>query len=101
AGDLAGTLGIPLGRAGRVEVTPELHVPGRADVFVVGDMASLDGYADGGPYPMVAQVAMQQGRLAAKNIKACEAGRAAAAGRGFDKGQMAIIGRRAPVVAGV
>src|SRR5262245_32415095 len=100
AGDLAGTLGIPLGRAGRVEVTPELHVPDRADVFVVGDMASLDGYGDGGPYPMVAQVAMQQGRRAAKNIVARETGRAPAPFRYFDKGQMAIIGRRAAVVDG-
>jgi NADH:quinone reductase (non-electrogenic) len=100
AGDLAGTLGLPLDRSGRVEVTPELHVPGRDDVFVVGDMASLDGYADGVPYPMVAQVAIQQGRQAAKNIVARESGRAGSPFRYFDKGQMAIIGRRAAVVDG-
>src|SRR5262249_38763697 len=89
---------------GRIQVTPELRVPGHDDVFVVGDMASLDGYGygdgDGVPYPMVAQLAMQQGRQAAKNIVARETGRRESAFRYFDKGQMAILGRRAAVVDG-
>src|SRR5262249_13294606 len=100
AGELAGTLGSPLGPAGRVQVTPELRIPRRDDVFVVGDMASLGGYGDGVPYPMVAQVAMPQGGEAAKKLTAREAGRRESAFRYFDKGQMAIIGRRAAVVDG-
>ena len=47
--------------AGRVRVLPDLSVPGRPEIFVVGDTASLD--QDGKPLPGVAQVAMQQGRL--------------------------------------
>jgi NADH:ubiquinone reductase (H+-translocating) len=101
AGDLAGQLDVPLGRGGRVEVTPHLHVAGRPDVFVIGDMAYLEGYQDGGAYPMVAQVAMQQGRRAARNIVAAERGRAPGEFTYLDKGQMAIIGRRSAVVDGI
>jgi NADH dehydrogenase len=49
---------------------------------------------------MVAQVAIQQGRLAARNIAARIAGRTPAAFRYFDKGQMAVIGRRSAVMDG-
>jgi NADH dehydrogenase len=98
--DLAGSLDVPLGRGGRVEVTPELHLADRPDVFVIGDMAYLEGYDGDSPYPMVAQVAIQQGRRAAKNIVATEAGRPLGAFRYRDKGQMAIIGRRSAVVDG-
>src|SRR5262249_6631699 len=86
----------------RVEVTPELHLAGRPEVFVIGAMASLEGYeaTGGGAYPGVAQVAMQQGRQAARNIVAAETGREPGTFRYFDKGQMAIIGRRSAVVDG-
>src|SRR6202042_2215755 len=53
-------------RAGRVRVQSDLTIPGRTDVFVVGDTASLD--QNGKPLPGVAQVAIQQGRHAAKVI---------------------------------
>ena len=53
-------------RAGRVRVLPDLSVPGRPEVFVVGDTASLD--QDGKPLPGVAQVAMQQGRYVGRSI---------------------------------
>jgi NADH dehydrogenase len=96
--DLAATLDAPVGRGGRVEVTPSLSLADRDEVFVVGDMAHLEGYKGGGAYPMVAQVAMQQGRLAAKNIVATLKGRARGEFRYLDKGQMAIIGRRAAVL---
>jgi NADH dehydrogenase len=98
--DLAGTIGVSVRRAGRVEVTPTLSVPGRDDVYAIGDMAYLEGYDGGGAYPMVAQVAIQQGRLAARNIAARIAGRTPAAFRYFDKGQMAVIGRRSAVMDG-
>src|SRR6202453_3743129 len=59
-------LGCEVDRAGRVRIQPDLTVPGHPDVFVVGDTASL--VQDGRPLPGVAQVAMQQGKYAAKSI---------------------------------
>jgi NADH dehydrogenase len=67
ASPLGATLGVPLDRAGRVLVEPELTVPGSRNVFVIGDLASLPG-ADGKPLPGVAQVAIQMGKHAARNV---------------------------------
>lgn len=67
ASPLGTTLGVPLDRAGRVRVEPDLTVPGSRNVFVIGDLASLDG-PDGRPLPGVAQVAIQMGRHAARNV---------------------------------
>jgi NADH dehydrogenase len=79
-------------RAGRVRVLPDLSVPGRPEVFVVGDTASLD--QDGKPLPGVAQVAMQQGRYVGRSIARRVAGQAPPRPfHYFDKGNMAIIGR--------
>ena len=50
ASPLGATLGAPLDRAGRVLVNPDLTIPGHANVFVIGDLASLNG-PDGKPYP--------------------------------------------------
>jgi NADH:quinone reductase (non-electrogenic) len=78
--------------AGRVRVLPDLSVPGRHEVFVVGDTASLD--QDGKPLPGVAQVAMQQGRYVGRSIAGRVAGQAQPRPfRYFDKGNMAVIGR--------
>jgi NADH:quinone reductase (non-electrogenic) len=68
ASPLGATLGAPLDRAGRVRITPELTVPGVSNVFVIGDLATLDG-PNGRPLPGVAQVAIQMGRHAAHNIE--------------------------------
>jgi NADH dehydrogenase len=79
-------------RAGRVRVRPDLTVPGRPEVFVVGDTAALD--QDGKPLPGVAQVAMQQGRYAGKVIASRVTGQAPPRPfRYVDKGNMAVIGR--------
>jgi NADH dehydrogenase len=99
AAELSQELDAPLGPGGRVRVRPELNVPEHDEVFVVGDMAYLEGYGDGA-YPMVAQVAMQQGRRAAKNIAARVAGAPLRAFRYRDKGQMAMIGQRSAIVDG-
>ena len=76
--------------AGRVRVQPDLTVTGHPEIFVVGDTASLD--QDGRPLAGVAQVAMQQGRYAARLIRRRIEGQAALKPfRYFDKGTMAVV----------
>ncbi len=61
-GTLAQQSGAELDRAGRVLVEPDLTLPGHPEVFVVGDMMALNNL------PGVAQVAIQGGRYAARQI---------------------------------
>ncbi|MFC9363557.1 NAD(P)/FAD-dependent oxidoreductase [Rhodococcus sp. NPDC057014] len=91
---LAEQSGAGLDRAGRVQVESDLTLPGHPEVFVVGDMMSLD------KLPGVAQVAIQGGRYAAKQIKTelCAAEKDAATSprepfRYRDKGSMATVSR--------
>jgi NADH dehydrogenase FAD-containing subunit len=85
-------LGAPTDRAGRVRVEADMSVPGHPEVFVVGDVAYYE--QDGKPLPGVAQVAMQQGRHAARVLRARLAGKPAPKPfRYFDKGNMAVVGR--------
>jgi len=91
ASPLAKSLRVPLDRAGRVRVEPTLAVPGRNDVFVIGDLATLE--QDGKPVPGVAPAAIQMGRHAARNILRAIAGLPAEAFRYRDKGSFATIGR--------
>nr|MCU0509571.1 FAD-dependent oxidoreductase [Anaerolineae bacterium] len=88
--------GAEVDRAGRVRVGPNLTLRGHPEVFVIGDMALSLG-ADGKPLPGVAPVAMQQGRFAAKLIKARLEGRGLPPFRYKDKGSMATIGPAAAV----
>ncbi|MDZ4721076.1 MAG: NAD(P)/FAD-dependent oxidoreductase [Roseiflexaceae bacterium] len=97
ASALSDALGVTLGRGARVKITPQLSLPDHPEVFVVGDMAYLEGYREGVAYPMVAQVAMQMGKQAAKNILAQVRGKQQAEFRYFDFGSMATIGRSAAV----
>jgi NADH:quinone reductase (non-electrogenic) len=79
-------------RAGRVRIQKDLTVPGHAEVFVVGDTASLD--QDGKPLPGVAQVAIQQGRYAGRLVHARIMGKPTSKPfRYFDKGTMAVVGK--------
>jgi NADH dehydrogenase len=98
ASPLAEALGVTLGRGARVKVEPTLTLPGHPDVFVVGDMAYLEGYRPGVPYPMVAPVAVQMGEQTARNIIARTRRNPMKPFRYFDKGQMATIGRSAAVL---
>jgi len=98
ASPLARSLGVPLDRAGRVVVEPDLSIPGHPEVFVVGDLAA--GGQQGKPWPGVAQHALQGGRHAARIIARAARGNGAArpAYRYRDKGSMATIGRASAVV---
>ena len=66
ASPLGRSLGVPLDRAGRVVVEPDLTIPGHPDVYVVGDLARFD--QDGKPVPGVAPAATQMGKHAARNV---------------------------------
>jgi NADH:ubiquinone reductase (H+-translocating) len=112
ASPLGKSLGVPVDRAGRVLVQPDLSIPGHSEVFVIGDLAALKD-EQGKMLPGVAPVAIQEGRFVAKLIRE-ELGRAGA--RPFarslreggdidvrppfhywDKGSLATIGRAAAV----
>jgi NADH dehydrogenase len=92
ASPLGRTLGVPFDRLGRVEVLPDLSVPGHPEVFVAGDLMVRPG-ADGRPIPGVAQAAMQAGRAAAANLLRALGGRPTAPFIYRDPGNMATIGR--------
>jgi len=91
ASGLGKMLGVPTDRAGRVIVQPDLSVPGRPEVFVVGDMAAMQ--SDGRPVPGVAQGAIQSGREAARNILRTIRHEGRGDFRYHNKGDMATIGR--------
>jgi len=79
-------------RAGRVRVQSDLTVPGHPEIFVIGDTASFE--EKGKPLPGVAQVAMQQGRHAAKVIhRRLTGGSPPGPFSYFDKGNMAVVGK--------
>ena len=89
-------LGAEVDRAGRVKVAQDLSVPGRPEVFVLGDTAHCAG--PDGPLPGVAPVAKQQGLYVAALIRARLAGRAHPPFRYRSFGSMAAIGRKSAVV---
>jgi NADH dehydrogenase len=91
AGALAQATGAPTDRSGRVQVAPDLTVPGHPEISAIGDMTLLEGPA-GKPLPGLATVAIQQARHVAKAIRAGGAG-ATTPFRYFDKGALAVVGR--------
>jgi NADH dehydrogenase len=93
---LSSAAGCAADRAGRLVVERDASLPGHANVFVIGDMASCAG-EDGQPLPGVAPVAIQQGKFVAKLIKARLAGKPLPDFRYHDLGSLATIGRSAAV----
>jgi NADH:ubiquinone reductase (H+-translocating) len=89
-------LGVPIDRAGRVLVQPDLSVPGHPEVFVIGDLAALADQ-NGKMLPGVAQVAIQQGVFAANAIADDLQHQARRKFHYHDKGSLATIGRAAAV----
>jgi NADH dehydrogenase len=91
---LAEQSGAALDRAGRIGVRPDLTLPGHPEVFVVGDMIALNGL------PGVAQVAIQGGRYAARQIISQLAGKPEGQPfKYFDKGSMATVSRFSAVAS--
>jgi NADH dehydrogenase len=89
-------LHLPVTR-GRIDVSSTLQVTGYENVWAIGDIAGAVG-ADGVPLPMVAPVAMQQGRFLAKQIQALAAAKPLENFKYKDKGSMATIGRHKAIV---
>ncbi|HEY8551701.1 MAG TPA: NAD(P)/FAD-dependent oxidoreductase [Vicinamibacterales bacterium] len=96
ANPLARTLGLPLDRAGRISVEPDLSLPGAPDAFAVGDIVHLE-LPDGTLLPGLAPAAIQTGETAARNILASVRGQPREVFRYRDKGLMATIGKRKAV----
>ncbi len=93
---LARSLGAELAAGGRVRVEPSLQLPGRPEVFVIGDAAYGEDER-GQPLPMVAPVATQQADCAVDNLIRLIAGRPLEPFRYKDPGAMATIGRNQAV----
>jgi NADH dehydrogenase len=103
ASSLAATLGVVRDRTGRVEVLPDLSIPGHPEVFVIGDLAQV-GMPGGGEVPGVAQGALQGGRYVARviaaEVRAADGVRPPRSPfRYHDKGNLATVGRTEAVVA--
>jgi NADH dehydrogenase len=93
---VAATGDLPRGRGGRIEVQPDLTVPGFEHVYAVGDVANIPG-PDGQAHPQLGSVALQSGEWAAENILADAAGKPRKPFHYRDKGIMAMIGRGAAI----
>src|SRR5688572_20503203 len=94
---LGRTLGVPLDRAGRVLVGPDLAIPEHPEVFVAGDMAAARSADTEKPVPGVAQGGIQMGGFAGRTIADEVSGRRERARRRAfiykDRGSMAVIGK--------
>ncbi len=98
ASPAAAWLGMPADSAGRVKVEADLTAPGRPEIFVIGDTATIDAW-HGKPVPGIAPAAKQQGVHVAAIIR----GRLAGAGgprpfRYRHSGNLATIGKRSAVI---
>jgi NADH:ubiquinone reductase (H+-translocating) len=88
---LARATGATTDRAGRVQVGPDLTLPGHPEISVIGDVASLAG-PGGKPLPGLATVAIQQAHHVAKAIGEGQPGASTPFGY-FDKGALAVVGK--------
>jgi NADH:ubiquinone reductase (H+-translocating) len=92
ASPIVRTLGVPVDRAGRAIVEPDLSIPGHPEVFVIGDAAAFL-HQTGKPLPGVAQVAMQGAAHAAGNVLRLLERQPTRQFEYHDKGNLAIVGR--------
>lgn len=92
------SVGVPLDKAGRVIVEPDLSIPGDTDIFVIGDAAHCRG-EDEEPLPGLAPVAIQQGRYVAEIIREGTDKEYRTPFQYKDRGTMATIGRAKAVAS--
>jgi len=91
---VAKAVGAEVDRAGRVKVLPDCTLPGHPEIFVVGDLMALNNL------PGVAQVAIQSGRYAARQIGLRLDGKPADPPFHYhDKGSMATVSRLSAVAS--
>lgn len=90
--------GVPLDRAGRIQVQPDLSLPGHPEVFAAGDLVALTD-TKGVRVPGVSPAAIQMGRFIAKTILNEGMSVPRSSFTYLDKGSMATIGRSAAVVS--
>jgi len=95
ANPLAGAAGSPTARQGRVKVLPTLQTPEHPEIFAIGDAAYIE--QRGQMLPMLAQVAIQGGRHAARNVVRFLAGQPLQPFVYHDPGTLATIGRNQAV----
>jgi len=95
---LVQSLGLDLERGNRVGVGPDLTVPGRPELFVIGDVAAIKDAKTEQVLPQLGSVALQSGEHAGETIARLVAGKKAKPFKYRDKGTMATIGRGAAVV---
>jgi NADH dehydrogenase len=96
AAPLAFRSGLPQGHGGRIDVLPDLTVPGFPAVYALGDVANIPT-GDGNALPQLGSVAQQTGDWAAGNIIADIEGTGRQSFQYKDKGIMAMIGRKAAI----
>jgi NADH dehydrogenase len=96
AAALAAGAGLTQGRGGRIDVLPDLTVPGLPHVYALGDFANTPN-GNEPALPGLGSVALQAGRWAAGNILADLTGDGRRPFHYHDKGIMAMIGRDAAV----
>jgi NADH:ubiquinone reductase (H+-translocating) len=95
ASNLMNRVGLQQARQGRVWVDPTLQSPDHPEVFICGDAAYLE--KDGQSLPMLAPVAIQQGKTAARNIQRILSGQQCEPFEYHDPGSLATIGRHEAV----
>ena len=96
AAGITGRLGVQVAGSGRIRTDATLQLPDHPDVYVLGDAAYLEN-GNGQPLPMLSTVAIQQGNVAAENIKRAIKGVAQKPFHYRDPGLLATIGRNAAV----
>ena len=94
--EITDRLGVPQAAGKRIRVEPTLQLPGHPEVFVIGDAAYLED-EKGQPLPMLATVAQQEAKAAARNIREILKGKKPVPFHYKDPGLLATIGRNAAV----
>jgi NADH dehydrogenase len=99
AGPLAKTIGVPVDRAGRITIQPDLTIEGHPEIYVIGDVSALPSGPEGRPLPGIAPVAQQEGTHAGENIARAVNGEPLTEFTYKDPGSMAVIGRNRAIAS--